>query len=149
MTAPIAISLDGVLGDTTTLWEAWLDDVARRAKLERTDLDVAQLDEALPNWRSLLDRFAEDHAPVYLRPTSPATSSLRRLRNADVKLGVFTERPWELARTAIAHLAGGRQFDAVETESGALERLVETLGEGTRVARTVEELVALEEPLEI
>jgi hypothetical protein len=61
--AAVAIELDGVLGDTRPLYEAWLADVSRRAQV-----DPARLEEELPNWRVLLERFAEDHAPVYLRP---------------------------------------------------------------------------------
>ncbi len=69
MTA-LAIELDGVLGDTRPLWDAWLVDVSRRAHV-----NPARLDEELPNWRDLLTRFAEDHAPVYLRPDAAATAA--------------------------------------------------------------------------
>ena len=73
--AAVAIELDGVLGDTRPLYDAWLEDVSRRAHV-----DPERLDEELPNWRVLLERFAEDHAPVYLRPSAPATAALRRLQ---------------------------------------------------------------------
>src|SRR5262244_2391729 len=98
MTA-VAIELDGVLGDTRPLWEAWLADVSRRAHV-----DPARLDEELPNWRALLERFAEDHAPVYLRPSARATAALRRLQAQGVRIGVFTDSPEELAVIAVAHL---------------------------------------------
>ena len=93
--AAVAIELDGVLGDTRPLYDAWLEDVSRRAHV-----DPERLDEELPNWRVLLERFAEDHAPVYLRPSAPATAALRRLQGEGVRVGVFTDAPEELARIA-------------------------------------------------
>ena len=100
-----ALELDGVLGDTRPLWDAWLVDVSRRAHVDPT-----RLDDELPNWRSLLERFAEDHAPVYLRPSAPATAALRRLQAEGSRVGVFTDAPEELARVAVAHL-GRRPAD--------------------------------------
>jgi phosphoglycolate phosphatase-like HAD superfamily hydrolase len=134
MTA-LAIDLDGVLGDTRPLWEAWLEDVARRAHV-----DPARLDEELPNWRSLLERFAEDRAPVYLRPSAPAAAALRRLQSEGVRLGVFTDAPEELARIAVAQLGAARRIEALEAGPGALERLLARLGPETRVVRTVADL---------
>jgi phosphoglycolate phosphatase-like HAD superfamily hydrolase len=131
----VAIELDGVLGDTRPLWEAWLVDVSRRAHV-----DPDRLDEELPNWRSLLERFAEDHAPVYLRPDARATAALRRLRAGGVRLGAFTDAPEELARIALAHLGGARRIDELEAGPGALARLLARLGPETQVARTVGEL---------
>src|ERR1700674_1873512 len=125
MTA-VAIELDGVLGDTKPLWEAFLTDVSRRAHV-----DPARLEGELPNWRALLERFAEDHAPVYLRPSAPATAALRRLRG-----GVFTEAPEELARVALAHLGGARRIEALEAGPGALDRLL-ALMPGARVVYTL------------
>ena len=69
----LAVDLD-VLGDVGPLWQAWLEDAARRARV--AELDAARLDEQLPNWRALLQHFAEDHAPVYLRPSAPVTTAL-------------------------------------------------------------------------
>jgi phosphoglycolate phosphatase-like HAD superfamily hydrolase len=134
MTA-VALDLDRVLGDTRPLWEAWLEDVSRRAHV-----DPARLDEELPNWRALLARFAEDHAPVYLRPSAPATAALRRLRAEGVQVGVFTDAPTELAQIAVAHLGAARRIDALEAGPGSLERLLARLGPGTRVARSLAEL---------
>ena len=134
MTAALAIELDGVLGDTGPLWDAFVVDVARRAHV-----DADRLEEELPNWRALLERFAEDHAPVYLRPSAPATSALRRLQAAGVRLGVFTDAPEELARIALAHLGAARRIEALETGPGALERLLERLP-GAGVVRTLAEL---------
>ena len=133
--AAIALELDGVLGDTRPLWEAWLEDVARRAHV-----DPARLDEELPNWRALLERFAEDRAPVYLRPNARATAALRRLQAEGVRLGVFTDAPEELARIAVAHLGAARRIEALEAGPGALERLLVRLGGDARVVRTVAEL---------
>ena len=135
MTAAVAIELDGVLGDTRPLYEAWLEDVSRRAHV-----DSDRLEEQLPNWRVLLERFAEDHAPVYLRPSAPATAALRRLKAEGVRIGVFTSAPEELARIAVAHLGAARRIEALEAGPGALDRLLARLGPDARVVRTVGEL---------
>jgi phosphoglycolate phosphatase-like HAD superfamily hydrolase len=131
----LAIDLDGVLGDTRPLWDAWLVDVSRRAQV-----DPERLDEQLPNWRDLLTRFAEDHAPIYFRPDAAATSALRRLSADGVRLGVFTEAPVELAQIAVSHLGATRRIEMLEAGPGALDRLLERLGPGTRIVRTVAEL---------
>jgi phosphoglycolate phosphatase-like HAD superfamily hydrolase len=122
MTA-VAIELDGVLGDTKPLWEAFLADVSRRAHVGR----------------ALLERFAEDHAPVYLRPSAPATAALRRLQADGVRVGVFTDAPEELARVALAHLGGARRVEALEAGPGALERLLALMPDA-RVVRSLAEL---------
>ena len=111
--AAVAIELDAVLGDTRPLYDAWLEDVSRRAHV-----DPDRLDEELPNWRVLLERFAEDHAPVYLRPSAPATAALRRLQADGVRIGVFTDAPDELARVAVAHLGAARRIEALEAGPG-------------------------------
>ncbi len=131
----LAIDLDAVLGDTRPLWEAWLEDVSRRARV-----DPARLDEELPNWRTLLERFAEDRAPVYLRPNAQAAAALRRLQAEGVRLGVFTEAPEELARIAVAQLGAARRIEALEAGPGALERLLARLGPDARVVRTIADL---------
>jgi phosphoglycolate phosphatase-like HAD superfamily hydrolase len=130
----LAIDLDGVLGDTKPLWEAFLTDVSRRAHVDPT-----RLEDELPNWRALLERFAEDHAPVYLRPSAPATAALRRLQEEGVRVGVFTDAPEELARVALAHLGGARRIEALEAGPGALERLLALMPDA-RVVRTLAEL---------
>jgi phosphoglycolate phosphatase-like HAD superfamily hydrolase len=135
MAAAVALELDGVLGDTRPLWEAWLEDVSRRAHV-----DPGRLDEELPNWRALLERFAEDHAPVYLRPDAHATAALRRLQAEGVRLGAFTDAPEELARIALAHLGASRRVEALEAGPGALDRLLARLGPDALVARTVGDL---------
>jgi phosphoglycolate phosphatase-like HAD superfamily hydrolase len=130
-----AVALDlGVLGDTRPLWDAFLADVSRRAHV-----DPDRLDDELPNWRALLERFAEDHAPVYLRPSAPATAALRRLQAQGVQLAAFTDAPEELARVALAHLGGSRRIQTLEAGPGALERVLERLPDA-RVVRTLAEL---------
>jgi phosphoglycolate phosphatase-like HAD superfamily hydrolase len=129
----VAVELD-VLGDTGPLWDAWLADVSRRAHI-----DPARLDEELPNWRALLARFVEDHAPIYLRPSARATGALRRLQADGVRIGVFTDAPEELARTAVAHLGASRRIDVLEAGPGALERLLARMPDA-RIVRDVDAL---------
>lgn len=141
----VAIDLDEALGDTRPLWRDWVEDVSRRARLElelpedRAEA-AAALDEALPNWRDLLERFAEDRAPVYLRPDAAAGAALRRLQAAGARLGVFTDAPEPLARVALAHLGATRRVEIVETGAGSLERLLAVLGPNAAVVRSAEEL---------
>ena len=141
----LALDFDAVLGDTRPLWRAWLEDVARRARVEvelpedRVAAAVA-LDGALGNWPALLERFAEDRAPVHLRPTAEVNAALRRLADDGVRLGAFTDAPEPLARVAAAQLGVARRLEALETGAGALERLLERLGPATRVVRSPSEL---------
>jgi phosphoglycolate phosphatase-like HAD superfamily hydrolase len=145
----LAIELDGVLGDTRPLWRDWLEDAARRFR------SIAPLDpEALPedrgeaaveldrwaeagvgDWRAALARFAEDRAPVYLRPSAEVSAALRALAGAGYRLGVFTDAPEPLARVALAQLGAERRIEALETGAGALERLRERLGPEAVVVR--------------
>jgi len=147
LTNAVAIDLDGALGDTRGLWRAFLEDVARRfrsiAELDPASLPedrgaaAAELDRwaarGVGDWRAALERFAEDHAPVYLRPSAGAGASLRALAGAGSRLGVFTDAPEELARIALAHLGAARRVEAVEAGAGALERLLERFGSDTTV----------------
>ena len=147
MTA-VAIHLDGALGDTRQLWRDWLEDVRRRLRLELSLSEdppaaEAELDRAAGNWRQLLERFASDRAPVYLRPDAEASAALRRLQAAGVRLGAFTDVPEPLAQVAAAQLGATRRLEALEAGPGALERLLERLGAGAVVVRTREQLVAL------
>jgi phosphoglycolate phosphatase-like HAD superfamily hydrolase len=141
----VAIDLDGALGDTRPLWRDWVEDVSRRARLEVELPDdraeaATVLDGALPNWRDLLERFAEDRAPVYLRPDSAASGALRRLHAAGARLGVFTDAPEPLARVALAQLGASRRVEALETGTDALERLLAQLGPDARVVRSAGDL---------
>ena len=134
-----AVALDlAALGDTDALWQDWLADAGRRARV-----DVTALDDELPNWRRLLERFAEERAPVYLRRDAEAMAALHRLRAGGIQLGVFSDAPVELARVALAQLGAARRVDVVETGDGALERVLERLGADTRVIRTRDELIGL------
>jgi phosphoglycolate phosphatase-like HAD superfamily hydrolase len=138
----LAIDLDA-LGDTRPLWRDWLQDAARVLDVEGLPEDraaaAAELDaRGAGNWRTLLERFAEDRAPVYLRPAAEVSAALRRLQGAGVSLAVFTDAPVELARVALAQLGAARRVDAVEGGAGALERL----GADVTVVRSRDELVA-------
>lgn len=138
----LAIDFDSVLGDTGPLWRAWIADAARRYRVELAETaDEEALDDALGNWRVLLERFAEEHAPVYLRPDPVANAALRRLSASGVRLGAFTGAPEPLVTVAAAQLGVARRLDAVEAGPGPYERLLASL-ESATVVRTVDELVA-------
>ena len=145
--AALAIDLDGVLGDTRRLWSDWLADADRVLGVDTAKLPTDRGEAALlldsggaGNWRILLERFAEDRAPVYLRPEADVAAALRRLEAAGTCLGVFSDAPTELARIALAQLGATRRVAVVETGTGALERLLAELGAGTVVVRTRVEL---------
>jgi phosphoglycolate phosphatase-like HAD superfamily hydrolase len=150
----VAIELDGVLGDTRALWEDWLADAARRfrsiAPLEPADLPrdraaaAQELDawaeHGVGDWRAALARFAEDRAPVYLRPDAEISAALRELAARGHRLGVFTDAPEALARIAVAQLGADRRVELLETGAGALERLLAQLGPDTIVVREQSQL---------
>ena len=141
----LALDFDAVLGDTRPLWRAWLDDLVRRA---RVDVELPEdrvaaaeaLDGVVGNWRALLERFAEEHAPVHLRPRAEVNAALRRLSADGIRLGAFTDAPEPLARVAAAQLGVARRLEALEAGRGAEERLLERLGPGARVVRSAAEL---------
>jgi phosphoglycolate phosphatase-like HAD superfamily hydrolase len=140
----VAVDLDAVLGDTRPLWRDWLEDAARRSRVELDLPDdraaaAAQLDERIGNWRSLLARFAEERAPVYLRPRPDANAQLRRLHAGGVRLGVFTDAPAELAHAALAQLGAERRVEVV----GTLEEVRDALGADTVVVRSRDQLASL------
>jgi phosphoglycolate phosphatase len=141
-----AIDLDAVLGDTRPLWNAWIEELTRRARVE-IDLPAdraaapPELDRAVGNWRALLQRFAEDHAAVHLRPHPGVNAALRNLNEQGIRIGIFTDAPPELADVALAHLGVTRRLEAVETGAGALERLLERLGRDATVVRNRDELL--------
>jgi phosphoglycolate phosphatase-like HAD superfamily hydrolase len=134
----VAVDLDGALGDTSRLWQDWLEDAGRRARV-----DVTALDDELPNWRQLLQRFAEERAPVYLRPDAEVSAALRRLHGSGTRIGVFTKAPEELARIALAQLGAARRVELLETGDDALEKLLVHLGADARVVRTRADLLSL------
>jgi phosphoglycolate phosphatase-like HAD superfamily hydrolase len=141
---PIALDLDAVLADTRPLWRDWLEDVARRTHVE---LDVPEdraaaagvLDRELGDWRPLLQRFADDRAPIHFRPHADTSAQLRRLQAAGVRIGVFTDAPRELAHVALAHVGAARRVEAV----GTLEEVLRELGADAVVVRSRAELASL------
>ena len=140
----IALDLDVVLADTRPLWRDWLEDVARRTHVEldvpedRTEAAVV-LDERLGDWRPLLQRFADDRAPVHFRPRAETSAQLRRLQAAGVRIGVFTDAPRELADVALAHVGAARRVETV----GTLDEVLERLGAAALVVRSRDELASL------
>jgi len=141
-TRPLAIELDA-LGDTRPLWTAWLEstrsvlDVDPEALPKDRGDAAAALDEAgTGNWRVLLARFAEDHAPAYLRRDAATSAALQSLASDGVALGVFTDAPEELARVALAQLGAARRISGLEAGAGSLERLLASFGPDAEVVRT-------------
>lgn len=153
----VAVDLDGALGDTRPLWNAFLADASRRfASIAELDLDSLPADRGeaaveldrwaergIGDWRSALARFAEDHAPVYLRPSAQAAGALRRLAGEGWRVGVFTDAPLELAGVALAQLGAARRIELVEAGPGSRERVLARLGPGAAVARYESELTLL------
>jgi phosphoglycolate phosphatase-like HAD superfamily hydrolase len=144
----VAIDLDGALGDTRPLWQDWLRSVEAVLGVDAASLPADralaadELDRAdAGNWRTLLERFGEERAPVYLRRDPVASAALRTLGSTGRALGVFTDAPDVLARIALAHLGADRRVTAVETGADALPRLVATLGADAIVVRTPDDLV--------
>ena len=142
---PIALDLDAVLGDTRPLWRDWLEDAARRARvqLEAVPEDrvaaAGVLDRELGDWRPLLERFAADRGPLHFRPRPDTGATLRRLHAGGTRIGVFTDAPRELADIALAHLGVARRVDVV----GTLAEVRAELGDSARVVHSREELATL------
>ena len=142
----VAIDLDGALGDTRPLWREFLADAARRyASIAPLDPDAlstdrgeaaAMLDEwaahGIGDWRGALARFAEERAPVFLRPNAEANGALRSLAAAGYRIGVVTDAPKELAEVVLAHLGLARYVE-----------LLEAVSEKTVVVKSREELMRL------
>jgi phosphoglycolate phosphatase-like HAD superfamily hydrolase len=153
----VAVDLDA-LGDTRPLWRDFLADAARRFAAI-SPLDPAALPDdrgeaateldrwaeaGVGDWRVALQRFAEDRAPVYLRPSAEASAALRGLAAGGVAIGVYTDAPEPLARVALAHLGAERRVEALETGSGARDRLVSRLGGvDVVVAATLDDLATI------
>jgi phosphoglycolate phosphatase-like HAD superfamily hydrolase len=147
-THAVAINLDGALGDTRPLWEAWLASAGEllgvdpRMLADDRAAAAAELDRrGAGNWRSLLERFSEERAAVFLRRDAATSAALRALAAAGREIGVFTDAPEPLARIALAQLGAARRVNALETGAGALERLLARLGDDAIVVSTREELV--------
>jgi phosphoglycolate phosphatase-like HAD superfamily hydrolase len=104
---------------------------------------AAELDRlGAGNWRTLLQRYCEDRAPVYLRREAAVSTALRSLEASGRTVGIFTDAPEPLARVALSQLGATRRVEALETGSRALERLLERLGDDAVVVRTREELLS-------
>ncbi|MBA2462942.1 MAG: hypothetical protein H0V45_14460 [Actinobacteria bacterium] len=136
----VAIDLDA-LGDTRPLWRDWLEDAARVLDVAELPEDraaaAAELDSrGAGNWRTLLERFAEDRAPVYLRPAAEVSAALRELQAGGARIVVFTDAPLELAQVALRQLGAARRVERIETRAP----------EAHVVVRTREELLRLETP---
>ena len=147
MSVSLAIDLDA-LGDTRPLWAAWLASVRDVLAIDPDQLppDRGEAAQALDasgagNWRTLLERFSEDHAGAYLRRDAATSATLQSLAAEGVRLGVFTDAPEPLARIALAQLGAERRVSTLESGEGALERLRATLGADTTVVRTRDDLL--------
>jgi phosphoglycolate phosphatase-like HAD superfamily hydrolase len=152
----VAVDLEA-LGDTRPLWRDFLADAARRfASISPLDPESLPADRAaaaeeldrwaeagVGDWRGALERFAEDRAPVYLRPSAEASGALRALSAAGARIGVFTDAPEPLARIALAHLGAERRVDAVAAGADARESLLAQLGGEVEVAGSTDDLLAL------
>jgi phosphoglycolate phosphatase-like HAD superfamily hydrolase len=140
----IALDLDGVLADTRPLWDAWIEDATRRARVEvevpeDREAAVAVLDAALGDWRPLLARFAADRAPLWIRPRAETNAALRRLTSAGARIGVFSDAPRELVEIALAHAGAARQVEIV----GTLGEVQTALGGEAVVVGSRQQLAAL------
>ncbi len=136
----IAIDLDA-LGDTRPLWRDWLEDVSRVLDVDGLPEDRKAAAEELDargagNWRTLLERFAEDRAPVYLRPAAEVNDILRGLQADRAQVVVFTDAPVELARVALRQLGAARRVDALEPSPAAADVVVRTREELLRLRRS-------------
>ena len=146
-TRVVLVDLDGALGDTRPLWDAWLAEAARVLDVDPDTLPedrveaAAILDRGGGNWRVLLERFAADRAPVYLRPAADASGALRRLAAAGARIGLFSDAPEELLQVAAAQLGAARRAEAIEAGADALERLRGSLPGVPTVVRTRSELL--------
>lgn len=143
----LAIELDAI-GDTRPLWAAWLESARAVLEIDAATLPddraaaASRLDDAgAGNWRVLLERFAEDHAPAYLRRDAATSAALQSLAGAGATLGVFTDAPEPLARVALSQLGATRRLSVVETGHRALERLLAAVGDDAEVVRTRSDLL--------
>jgi phosphoglycolate phosphatase-like HAD superfamily hydrolase len=153
----VAIDLDAVLGDTRPLWDGWLEEAARRyasiAALDPSALPrdrgsaATELDnwaeQGIGDWRRALERYAEEHAPLHLRPDPDVGAALRQLKRNGAVIGVFTDAPEQLARVALGHLGAARRVDHVSAGKDALGRLLGLLGPDALVVRERKQLSQL------
>ena len=136
----VAVDLD-VLGDTRPLWRDWLEDVSRVLDVGALPDDraaaAAELDaRGAGNWRALLERFAEERAPVYLRPAAEVSAVLRALQADGARVVIFTDAPVELARVALRQLGADRRVEALERAAPPADVVVRTREELLRLHRS-------------
>ena len=151
MTELLAVAIDlDALGDTRALWSDWLESARAVLGVDPAALSAdrgeaaAELDRnGAGNWQTLLERFSEDRAPVYLRRDAETSAALRALAASGRTIGVFTDVPEPLARVALAQAGAERRVSALETGTGALDRLLVTLGADADVIHSRAELLEL------
>jgi phosphoglycolate phosphatase-like HAD superfamily hydrolase len=151
VTRPLALDLDGVLCDTRPLWADWLAAAAPVLGVEPGELAenrgeaAAELDRlGAGNWRTLLARWSEERAAVYLRRDARTSEVLRALEASGRRVGVFTDAPDVLARIALTHVGAARRVVDVEAGASAKERLLRRLGETAIVIESRGELLQLD-----
>ena len=144
---PLALDLDGVLCNTRPLWADWLASAGPVLGVSAEELPAdraAATDEldrlGAGNWRTLLARWSEERAAVYLRRDAQTSANLRALGASGRRIGVFTDAPEPLAQVALAHVGADRRIAALETGPAAEQRLLRRLGEDAVVIRTRDEL---------
>jgi phosphoglycolate phosphatase-like HAD superfamily hydrolase len=145
--AGVAIDLDGALADTRPLWRDWLVvaapvlGVAVDALPEDRTEAAAELDRSgAGNWRTLLARFGEERAPVYVRRDATVSAALRALAASGRSLAVFTDAPEALASVVLTQLGADRRVSVLAAGERARERALEALGSGAVVASTRRDL---------
>jgi phosphoglycolate phosphatase-like HAD superfamily hydrolase len=145
----VAIDLDA-LGDTRALWSDWLASARAVLGVEPAALPTDRGQAALEldrlgagNWRTLLERYSEERAPVYLRRDGEVSAALRALAASGHRIGVFTDAPEPLARVALAQLGAARRATMLETGAGALARTLAALGANAVVMHSRAELLEL------
>ena len=132
----VAVDLDA-LGDTRSLWRDFLADAARRfAPIAPLDPDglsedraaaAAELDRwaeaGVGDWRGALERFAEDRAPVYLRPSAEANAVIPRNSAINASSTRTVQRPWPAWRWPISAPSGAsRRLRPARARGSVLSR---------------------------
>jgi hypothetical protein len=88
--------------------------------------------QGVGDWRGALARFAEERAPVFLRPNAEANGALRSLAARGGRIRVTSDAPKELVDAALVHLGLTRHVE-----------ILDTVGEDAAVVRSRDELVRL------
>ena len=135
----VAVDLDA-LGDTRPLWQRLprrrgpplrVDRAARPGRAPRRPRRGRRRARPLGggrvgDWRGALERFAEDRAPVYLRPSAEANAALRALAAAQASASASSRtRPSRSPASRSRTSGAARRVELLETGAGAQrERLV-------------------------